>query len=78
MEEAKKRTFKMPDGREVDVSYEDIDMIFKGYRPRLMSPEDFRFISKVFRKEVKAHKRGRYVHISKVLGAPGGNTYVKS
>jgi hypothetical protein len=59
--EEKKRTFKMPDGREVDVPYEDIDMIFKGYRPRLMSPEDFRFISKIFRKEVDNYKKGRYV-----------------
>jgi len=78
MEEEKKRVFEMPDGRKIDVPHSDVDMIFRGYRPRLMSPEDFRFISKIFKKEVKEHKRGRYTHIAKVKGMIGGNTYVKS
>jgi hypothetical protein len=77
MEEEKKRVFEMPDGRKVEVSYDDIDMIFKGYRPRLMSPEDFRFIGKIFKKEVKEHKKGRMIHLSKLYNNMKGRTYVK-
>jgi hypothetical protein len=75
--EEKKRVFEMPDGRKVEVPYEDIDMIFKGYRPRLMSSDDFRFISKIFKREVKKHLRGRYTHMSKMEGMIKGDTYVK-
>lgn len=79
METEKTRTFKMPDEREVVVAYEDIDMIFKGYRPRLMDAQDFRFISKLLQKEVRSYKKGRFVHISKMNGMKKGDgrTYVE-
>lgn len=77
MEEEKKRVFEMSDGRKLDISYDDIFMIFKGYRPRLMSPEDFRFVGKILKKEVKEHKKGRMVHLSKFYSSAKGRTYVK-
>jgi len=65
--ESKVRTFIMADEREIKVDLQDIEMIFKGYRPRLISREDFRFINKIIKKEVRDYvKGGTMVHLSKV------------
>ena len=62
----KDRVFRTPDGREIKLDLQDIEYIFKGYRPRLMSLEDFKFVSRILRAEVKRHLRGKFIHVSKV------------
>jgi hypothetical protein len=75
-EEKKSGVFEMPDGRRLDVPKEDLEYIFKGYRPRLMSAEDFRVISKILKKEVKRYRGGRIIHLSKVSDSVWDN-YIK-
>jgi hypothetical protein len=66
MEEEKQRVFKRDGKPDLSVSFDDLDEIFKGLRPRLMDVEDFKYISKILKKETKRYLRGRMVHLSKV------------
>lgn len=66
-DKSKVRTFIMADERRIELDLKDIEMIFKGYRPRLISREDFKFISKVIKKEIGDYtKSGTLFHLSKV------------
>jgi hypothetical protein len=65
-DEEKTRTFELPDGRRLVVDLDDLDYIFKGYRPRLMALEDFKYISKILKKELKNYLKGTIIHLSKV------------
>lgn len=67
--EKKLRVFEMTDGRRLEVDAEDLEYIFKGYRPRLMDLEDFKVIRRVINNEVKKYLRGKVVHLSKVTDA---------
>jgi hypothetical protein len=64
--EKKLRVFEMADGRRLEVDAEDLEYIFKGYRPRLMDLEDFKVIRRIINKEVKKYLKGTVVHLSKV------------
>lgn len=90
------RKFELTDENDeiriVEIETEDLEMIFKGYRPRLMSPEDFKAIGKLLRKELAQYLKGELVHLSKVSNSvweeytkdlkhkskQRGHTYVKS
>jgi hypothetical protein len=63
------RTFKLSDGRDLEVSGEDQEYIFKGMRPRLMSREDFKIIQRHLKKELAQYLKGELVHVSKVSDA---------
>jgi hypothetical protein len=64
------RTFmfgdKPEDRRKVEVPLDDLIMIFKGFRPRLMDLEDFKQISHLLQWEAKNHCKGTITHLSKV------------
>ena len=59
----------MADGRRLEVDAEDLEYIFKGYRPRLMDLEDFKVIRRIINKEVKKYLKGTITHLSKVSDA---------
>jgi hypothetical protein len=92
-EETKKtRTFERPDGSRFIIDDDDLNYIFKGYRPRALALEDFKQVRRVLKKELKQYLKGRLVHVSKVNDAvwaeytkdmkykpkQKGNTYVKA
>ena len=82
MEESKENKPEVvifPDGRRVEISREDLNYIFKGYRPRLMSLEDFKFIRMGLKMALKEHLKGKVVHESKNFYKPRkrGHTYVR-
>jgi hypothetical protein len=52
--------------RKLEVSTGDLEYIFKGMRPRLMSPEDFRAIRIQLKKELAHYLKGELIHLSKV------------
>lgn len=63
------RTFTFSNGEEkkaVEIPLDDLIMIFKGFRPRLMGLEVFKQIGILLNKESKRYQRGRIVHLSKV------------
>lgn len=86
----KTRVFTLgEDQRKVEVSTEDLESIFKGFRPRLMHFEDFKEVRKILKKELAQYLNGELVHLSKVSDAvwmqytegkkikQRGQTYVK-
>lgn len=75
-EEQKDRVFVFPDEHRLAIPAEDLEYIFRGFRPRLMSIEDFKFISKILKKELKIYLEGKLVHIAKVNGEVW-NEYIK-
>jgi hypothetical protein len=65
--DTKVRIFILADERRVELTMQDLEDIFSGYRPRLMSHEDFRYVSGVLKKELKEYMReGKLFHLSKV------------
>jgi len=60
------RTFTFTDGRNLEVPTEDLEYIFKGYRPRLMNYNTYRAIRIQLKKELAQYLKGELVHLSKV------------
>lgn len=61
-----KHVFLLPNDRRIELDFDDIEAIFKGYRPRLISFADFKIISRIIKNEVKKHTEGDLIHLSKV------------
>jgi hypothetical protein len=84
-----KRTFILKDERRIEISQEEVYEIFKGFRPRNMTLEDFKEISNTIKKDMARYLHGTLTHVSKVSDAvwseytkgkhikQRGNTYIK-
>jgi Mg-chelatase subunit ChlD len=60
------RTFTFTDGRNLEVTTEDLEYIFKGFRPRLMDYDTYKAIRVQLKKELAQYLHGELVHLSKV------------
>jgi len=58
--------FILPNEKRIELDLVDIENIFKGYRPRNLSADDFKGVSKILKKEVAQYLKGKLVHLSKV------------
>jgi len=64
-----KRVFTRDDESRFEVSAEDLQAIFKGFRPRNMDYEDFKAVRRILKKELARYLKGQIVHLSKVNDA---------
>lgn len=65
--DGKSHIFDVGGGREIELDYDDIINIFKGYRPKSVDKNDFKIISRILKKEVESSlKEGTLFHLSKV------------
>lgn len=60
------KTFTFSDGRKLEVVTEDLEYIFKGFRPRLMDYDTYRAIRVKLKKELAQYLKGDIIHLSKV------------
>jgi hypothetical protein len=73
----KTHIFILSNDKRIELDAIDIENIFKGYRPRNMSLEDFKGVSKIIKKEVRSYLKGQLVHLSKVDASLWKNYYEK-
>lgn len=55
--------------RQIPLTIEDLEMIYKGYRPRNMSTEEFKALGKLLKEVYKIYSKGKIFHLSKVSDA---------
>jgi hypothetical protein len=63
------RVFIRGDESRFEVSADDLQAIFKGFRPRNLDYEDFQAVRGILKKELAHYLKGQIVHLSKVNDA---------